>query len=107
MKTESNIKPDLVAIETHGDVTDVVLTENVTEITRDESTIYQYDKYRLTVRNRPNLQTSVEANLASWLQMAKEKEDAPKEQTIPERVATTENKVVTIEETIDVIFGGV
>ena len=31
----------------------------------------------------------------------------PPEPTIEERMTTTENKVVTIEETIDVIFGGV
>lgn len=31
----------------------------------------------------------------------------PEDPTLEERVTVTENKVVTIEETIDVIFGGV
>lgn len=78
---------------------DVVLTKNVTTIDRDGETFYQYDSYRLTVRNRPNLQTSVEANFADWLKTAKEQESAPKEQTIPERIGaveTTTGEIVTV-----------
>ena len=69
--TESTIAPKQVAVEPNGDKVDVILTENVTQIDRDGIEIYQYDTYRLTVCNRPNLQHDIESNFASWLAFAK------------------------------------
>lgn len=79
MKTESNIKPEQVKIETHADgVTEIIFCENIIakEQQQDEeiSIIYTYDEYRMLVPNRKNLLTSVAAEYEKWLKAAKEAE---------------------------------
>lgn len=91
MKTESKQKPSIVTVEQNGDV---ILTENVTEIIRDDETVYQYDSYRINVPYRENLKESIEANFAEWLTFAKAEEAKPSAEQIAQADQTL--KVVDI-----------
>lgn len=75
MRTESNIKPEVLAVEecTQG-LAEIVLRENITETQKEEETVYLYDEYRLTVPARENLASAVKQNLAAWLARAKDSE---------------------------------
>lgn len=91
MKTESKLAPAVVTTEPNGDV---ILTENVTTIERDEQTVYQYDSYRINVPYRENLKESIEANFAEWLAYAKAEEAKPSAEQIAQSDQTL--KVVDI-----------
>ena len=98
MKAESNIYPEKITIERYADKADIILTENVTAIIREEQTAYQYDSYRVTVTDRANLETSIAENFEQWLALAKN--EPVKIPTLPDRVATVEN---TQDEMVDVL----
>lgn len=91
MKTESKLAPAVVTVEPNGDV---ILTENVTTIERDEQTVYQYDSYRINVPYRIGLKDSIEANFADWLAFAKAEEEKPSAEQIAQADQTL--KVVDI-----------
>ena len=91
MKTESKQKPSIVTVEPNGDV---IITENVTEIIRDDEIVYQYDSYRSNVPYRENLKESIEANFAEWLTYAKAEEAKPTAEQIAQADQTL--KVVDI-----------
>ena len=68
---------------------------------------YEYDAYSLAVEYTDDLAADLAQNTAVWLQKAN---DAGTPVSVPksleERMGETEDKVVTIEHTIDVLFGG-
>ena len=101
MKSESTTSPKKITIEHYEGKADIIFTENVTEIIREETTAYQYDSYRVTVTDRANLETSVADNFEQWLSFVKN--DPVKQPTIDERVSTVEittGDILTVLEAI-------
>lgn len=92
MRAESKILPPDVKIETNGEYSDVILTENVETITRDDQTAYQYDEYRISVIDRPGLQEAIEQNFSDWLAYAKSQTVTPP--TGEERLTALENAML-------------
>ena len=90
MKTESTTAPSAVTVEPNGDV---ILTENVTTIERDEQTVYQYDSYRINVPYRVGLKESIELNFAEWLAYAKAEEAKP----TPEQIAQADQTLKVVD----------
>lgn len=86
MKAESNILPQQIMVESHDGMADVVLSENIVLIDRDSEQFYQYDQYRVTARNRPNLQADIETHFADWIAYAKGKEAETPPLTLPQKV---------------------
>lgn len=75
MRTESNIRPDVLSVEKCAQgLAEIVLRENITEMQKEEETIYLYDEYRLTVAGRDNLADTAKQNFAAWLEQAKSNE---------------------------------
>lgn len=75
MRTESNIKPEVLAVEECAQgLAEIVLRENIAEHKKEEKTVYLYDEYRLTVPARENLASNVKQNLTAWLAWAKDSE---------------------------------
>lgn len=100
MKTEISTKPEPFIIQTVGDEAVISFYENPVEVKRDDSTAYAVDEYRLTVRNRPGLAASIQANLAAWLAKAKEQEGIEAPRTVEERVTTVEETLDALSEVI-------
>lgn len=75
MRTESDRKPSLLAVEEHGESAEVIFRENITQETREQDgetkTVYTYDEYRLNVPNRENFLKTVKAAKEKWLEVAK------------------------------------
>lgn len=77
MKAESNIAPvapyDITIV---GDDAEIIFYDNVAhvELTGETPEKYTYDEYRLRVRYRDNLMSSIDSNVAAWLTAAKAKE---------------------------------
>ena len=71
----------------------------------EDGEVWEADKYVLTVPNRDNLPTDIEGSYEVWLAAAKDIEAAPQMSEFNEREIQT--RVVAIEETIEVLFGGV
>ena len=86
MRDESNIAPVApYEIESRDDgKVDIRFFENVEEIEEDR---YAFDVYRITVQQTPNLIERVEDNIAAWLSLAKEQEEALKGKAYADRVA--------------------
>lgn len=85
MRDESNIAPVApYEIESRDDgKVDIRFFENVEEIEEDR---YAFDVYRITVQQTPNLIERIEDNIAAWLSLAKEQEEAQKGKTYADRV---------------------
>lgn len=103
MKAESNVRPaQFEIIPLDGENVEVLFYENIETLqpVEDEETEkYSYDYYRLIVRNRGNLQATIEANLVAWLQMAKEKE--AKDSTY---IPTSKDRLAILEDTMNFIL---
>lgn len=78
MKTESVTMPvSPYEVETNGEYANVLFFENVESLPEepDEPPRYQYDFYRIDgLKNRPSLIDSIERDVGSWINMAKELE---------------------------------
>ena len=109
MKAQSDKMPIApYAVEKVGTMADIRFCENVIQTETEDGPRYEYDAYSLAVEYTEELSADLAQNTAVWLQMAKDAETPiPLPKSLEERVQETENKVVTIEETIDVLFGGV
>ena len=90
MKTESNIKPSVrLEIEAfpkrEGAACTVILYDNIEgpleRQAASEGEYYRYDRFEIKTRYRENLAESVEASFDSWLQQAKDAEEAGAELT--------------------------
>ena len=100
MRVEASESPNRITIERYEGNADVVLCENITLIDKEGEGSYVFDMYRLTVKDRPNLETSVEANFEAWITSAKEAEAAPKPKSVEERVETVET---TTDQVVDIL----
>lgn len=74
MKVQSNTKPKNIEIKNLHDATILIFAENVTEEQQEETILYTYDEYRLTVPQTANLEQRVKGNEAQWLAKAKQVE---------------------------------
>lgn len=108
MKAQSDKMPIApYAVEKVGTMADIRFCENVIQTETENGPRYEYDAYSLAVEYAEELAADLAKNTAVWLQMAKDAEaPVPVTKSIEERIEETENKVVTIEEMIDVLFGG-
>jgi hypothetical protein len=109
MKAESDTRPaGIYTVEKSGNMADIRFYENVTEKETSDGLRFEYDVYSLAAEYTEDIGAGLDQNTAVWLQKAKDGETpAPVPKTLEERVEETENKVVTLAETIDVLFGGV
>ena len=96
MRVSSATKPESVKISISGDTAWIIFAENIVEIkgSAERDTQYQYDEYRMSTRNRSNLQESVNKNPLAWLEKAKS-EDAVKNSPVVDEQAEFENAVAT------------
>lgn len=89
-----------------GSRAQITFFENAVQLPSDEQPRWEADMYTLDVPNRPGLTASVESNYAAWMNMAKAQEEILSPPTVEDRVGAVESKTATIEETLDVLFGG-
>lgn len=108
MKAQSDKMPIApYAVEKVGTMADIRFCENVIQTETENGPRYEYDAYSLAVEYAEELAADLAKNTAVWLQMAKDAEaPVPVTKSLEERIEETENKVVTIEGTIDALFGG-
>ena len=77
-KTESFTRPPLFDVSVSGDEAiirfAVNVTEKVIEAKEDEEqqTVYEYDSYTMTVRDRADLEKDISNNYDNWLEKAKQ-----------------------------------
>lgn len=77
MKAESYIRPPLFSVSESDDKAIIRFAVNVVEKTikeegEEEQTVYEYDSYSLTVKNRPDLEKDIGSNYNEWLKKAKQ-----------------------------------
>lgn len=77
MKAESYIRPPLFSVSESDDKAVIRFAVNVVEKTikeegEEEQTVYEYDSYSLTVKNRPDLEKDIGSNYDDWLKKAKQ-----------------------------------
>lgn len=77
MKAESYIRPPLFSVSESDDKAIIRFAVNVVEKTikeegEEEQTVYEYDSYSLTVKNRPDLEKDIGSNYDDWLKKAKQ-----------------------------------
>lgn len=89
-----------------GSRAQITFFENAVQLPSDEQPRWEADMYTLDVPNRPGLTASVESNYAAWMNTAKAQEEILPPPTVEDRVGAVESKTATIEETLDVLFGG-
>lgn len=109
MKAQSDKMPIApYAVEKVGTMADIRFCENVIQKETEGGLRYEYDTYSLAIEYTEDLGADLAKNTAVWLQKAKDAETpAPLPKSLEERVEETENRVVSLAETIDVLFGGV
>jgi hypothetical protein len=79
VRAESTVMPVApYEVEFDGELAHVTFFDNVKQqdVEEDEAPRWTYDAYRLTVRNRGNLIESLDGNIDSWVQMARDAEYA-------------------------------
>lgn len=75
MKAESNVKPKNIEIENiQNDRCDIVLCDNIQEITEDDITRYVFDIYRLNICYYENIESEIETHFKNYLESAKKNE---------------------------------
>lgn len=80
MKAESTIKPKSYSIEKCASLAEVVLYENIIQLTRENEAgeaekYFAYDEFRITIPYRENLAAEIKTNRAAWLEAAKDIEE--------------------------------
>ena len=75
MKAESNIKPKKIEIENiQNDRCDIVLCDNIQEITEEDTIRYAFDIYRLNICYYENIESKIETHFENYLESAKKNE---------------------------------
>ena len=75
MMAESNVRPKKIQIENiKNDRCDIVLYDNIQEITEEKTTRYTFNIYRLNVCYNKNIESEMENNYDNWLKTAKKEE---------------------------------
>lgn len=79
-KTESFSRPSLFDVSVSDEIATVRFAVNVTEKVieaaedEEQQTVYEYDSYTMTVRNRADLEKDISNNYDDWLEKAKQLE---------------------------------
>lgn len=75
VKTESNLRPATrFQINELPNQSEIVLYDNIVDISTEDCERYVFDVYILNVDNKENLQSDVESNFTAWLEKAKQNE---------------------------------
>lgn len=75
MKAESNLMPlNLFEIHETQNQVEIVLYDNIIDISTEDCERYSFDVYIVNVDNREDLQSDVEINFNTWLENAKQNE---------------------------------
>lgn len=108
MKTEFGNRPHEFAVHKIGDMAQVTFFTGIEQLLphEDGGERWQADTLTLAVPWRQGLEQAVGDNLTAWLAMAQEQAGIEPPTTIEDRVGAVENKTATLEETLDVLFGG-
>lgn len=106
--TEFGNRPPEFAVHKIGEQAQVTFFTGIEQLPPREGVgeRWQADTLTLTVPWRKGLDQSVGDNLSTWLVMAQEQAGIEPPTTIEDRVGAVENKTATLEETLDVLFGG-
>lgn len=108
MKTEFGNRPPEFAVHKIGDMAQVNFYTDILQLPDTENgERWQAQEVRLIVPWRKGLEQAVGDNLSAWLAMAQEQAGIEPPTTIEDRVGAVENKTATLEETLDVLFGGI
>lgn len=100
MRVESGIMPQSFRIIRRGGKAFVQFAENVEEKAVEEGKKWEYDSYQIAVRDRGNLESSIELEYDAWLQRAKVEEAKVVGASIEEEIAKLKPRVETIEEAV-------
>lgn len=123
MLVNKTYKPKPYSVEKCGGLAEVVLYENIAQMTRENEAgeaekYFAYDEFRITIPYRENLDTEIKANRAAWLKVAKDIEENTAEKlSLEEQVkkfaaenaalkADSELMGTALEEVIAVVAGG-
>lgn len=108
MKTEFGNRPPEFAVHKIGDMAQINFYTDISQLPDAENgERWQAQEASLTVPWRHGLEETVAKNLPTWLAMAQEQAGIEPPITIEDRVGAVENKTTTLEETLDVLFGGI
>jgi hypothetical protein len=108
MITEFGNRPPEFAVHKIGDVAQINFYTDISQLPDTENgERWQAQEISLTVPWRQGLEETVEENLPAWLAMAHEQAGIEPPIIIEDRVGAVENKTATLEETLDVLFGGI
>lgn len=108
MITEFCNRPSEFAVHKIGDIAQINFYTDISQLPNTENRErWQAQEVRLIVPWRHGLEETVAANLTTWLAMAQEQAGVEPPTTIEDRVGAVENKTATLEETLDVLFGGI
>lgn len=111
MRAESLQKPvanyEITFID--RDYVEVEFFNNIVEKQKQDEdntvTVYEFDHYRIKIRNRSNLIDQLNQNYEQWLKLAEEKE-----RMSTTKETTTEERIKILEDTVDTLilsqFGG-
>lgn len=107
MKTEFGNRPPEFAVHKIGDMAQINFYTDIIQLPDTENgERWQAQEISLTVPWRNGLDQAVGDNLSAWLAMAQEQAGIEPPTTIEDRVGAVESKTATLEETLDVLFGG-
>ena len=108
MTTEFGNKPPEFAVHKIGDMAQINFYTGIIQLPDTENgEQWQAQETSMTVPWRQGLEQAVGDNLSAWLAMAQEQAGIEPPTTIEDRVGAVENKTATLEETLDVLFGGI
>lgn len=108
MITEFGNRPPEFAVHKIGDMAQINFYTDISQLPDTENgERWQAHETSLTVPWRHGLYQAVGDNLPAWLAMAHGQAEVEPPTTIEDRVGAVESKTATLEETMDVLFGGI
>lgn len=108
MITEFGNRPPEFAVHKIGDMAQINFYTDISQLPdTEDGERWQAQEISLTVPWRNGLEQSVGDNPSAWLAMAQEQAGIEPPTTIEDRVGAVESKTATLEETLDVLFGGI
>ncbi len=100
MKAESTVMPVApYEIEYDGEWAVITFFENVVPVAveEDEAQKWEYDEYRLRIKNRDNLIATLDSHYADWVDFAKASENVVPEETDREKIARLEKEKAELD----------
>lgn len=105
--TEFGNRPPEFVVHKIGDMAQINFYTDISQLPDTENgERWQAQETSLTVPWRNGLEQAVGDNLTAWIAKAQGQADVEPPTTIEDRVGAVENKTATLEETLDVLFGG-